>query len=110
MKKAKKDGEKMSLSARLARYTDVSLCVFRDFRVTVERIGGAGEKMLTAHGAGGILVLERSRIVLDYGEERLEVRGPRLECKGYADGSIRICGKILHIAFLSREEGAYEFD
>ncbi len=110
MKKEKKEKEKMSLGARLARYTDVSLCVFSDFRVTVERVGTGREKMLTAHGASGILVLERGRIVLDYGEERLDVRGPMLECHGYADGAIRICGEILRLSFLTRGEGEDESD
>ncbi len=110
MKKAKKEKEKMSIGARIARYTDVSLCIFSDFRVTVERIGTGMEKMLTAHGAGGILRLERERILLDYGEQALDVRGGVLECHGYEDGSIRICGDILRIAFLSKQEVANESD
>ena len=99
MRKEGEGKEKLSLGARLARYTDVSLCMFSDFRVTVERIGTGKEKMLTAHGAGGILVLRRDRITLDYDTEVLDVRGPLLECMGYADGAIRICGDITRLAF-----------
>ncbi len=98
-KKDAKTREKASLLARLSQYTDVSLCVFTDFRIQVERLGRQDEKGITACGVQGILQMDSDCVRLSYGTEVLCIQGMSLECRAYADGAVRVCGHIGSLCF-----------
>ena len=104
MKEKKKHEEKESRFSRLLRYTDVSLCVFSDFKIELEKSGCRGEKSLTAYGSSGIRTLKKERVVLDYCDEYLVISGRRLDCHAYADGAMNVRGIITSLQFCDKEE------
>lgn len=105
-KKAKKSEaeQKESLLAKLSTYTDVSLCVFTDFKIEIERTGEQSEKSLTAYGSCGIRTLKGRVVALDYREEYLVIRGARLDCHAYADGAMNVRGRISSVSFCKCED------
>ena len=103
-KKREKNEGRESVFSRLLQYTDVSLCVFGDFKIEIERSGCEGEKSLIAYGASGIRTLKKRLVALDYGEEYLVIRGERLDCHAYADGAMNVRGVIGGISFCRCKE------
>ena len=102
--KKRKHTERESLFSRFLQYTDVSLCIFGDFRIEIERSGCGGEKSVIAYGASGIRTLKKRRVALDYGEEYLVICGERLDCHAYADGAMNVRGLIASISFCDSKE------